>query len=112
LDTDSDFDDDGLTDGEEVEIYSTSPTNAHSLSESQGTGTLYTDWQLVDLTDADEGVGDGIPDRIEAYFGLNPLGAETPFWIKIRTASTMSRNTTWASRWMPTSPATISMTMA
>lgn len=68
-DSNRDSDDDGLTDGEEVHILSTNPANAHSRSQTLGLGDLYTDWELVDLTDSDS---DGIPDRIEQHYGLKP----------------------------------------
>jgi hypothetical protein len=65
---DADSDDDGLTDGEEVHIYSTSPTNAYFLSQQIFNTSLYTDYHLVDLTDAD---ADDIPDRVEQYYNLS-----------------------------------------
>jgi hypothetical protein len=64
-----DTDGDGLSDYEEVHIYSTNPLDAHSISQGYGWGTLYNDWQLVDLTDSD---GGGIPDRVEEHYGMNP----------------------------------------
>lgn len=57
-----DTDGDGLTDGEETNIFNTDPNNPNSLS------SQYTDWHMVDLTDTD---GGGVPDRIEQYHGLN-----------------------------------------
>ncbi len=68
-DNDVDSDGDGLTDYEEVHMFGTNPTNAHHLSQQRFGNNLYTDWQLVDLTDTD---GDQIPDRIEQHYGLNP----------------------------------------
>jgi hypothetical protein len=68
-DGDVDSDDDGLSDGEEVNIFGTSPVNAHSVSQQRFSNNRYTDWQLVDLPDTD---GDDIPDRIEQHYGLNP----------------------------------------
>lgn len=67
-----DTDEDGLTDAEEVYIFGTGPTNKFSVSQENGWGDLYTDWQLVDLTDTD---GDGIPNRVEAHYNLNPQWA-------------------------------------
>jgi len=70
-----DTDEDGLTDHEEVHIYSTSPTNKFYISQQNGWGDLYTDYQLVDLTDTDE---DTIPDRVELHYslrGMNPNDA-------------------------------------
>lgn len=63
-----DSDDDGLTDAEEHNIYGTNPLDKHSESKARGWGTLYTDYQLADLTDTDQ---DQIPDRVEEYYGLN-----------------------------------------
>lgn len=68
-DNDLDSDDDGLTDYEELLVFQTNPLNAYSRSVSLGWGELYTDYSLVDLTDTDT---DGIPDRIEVFYGLNP----------------------------------------
>jgi hypothetical protein len=68
-DGDVDSDDDSLSDAEEVNIFGTDPANAHHLSQQQFSNNLYTDWQLVDLTDTDD---DDIPDRIEQHYGLNP----------------------------------------
>lgn len=68
-DSNRDSDDDGLTDGEEVHIFSTNPANAHTRSQTLGLGDLYSDWELVNLTDSDS---DGIPDRIEQHYGLKP----------------------------------------
>jgi hypothetical protein len=74
-DLDVDFDDDGLTDYEEVHIYSSSPTNPHSLSQKRGSGTLYTDYVLSDLSDTDE---DGLPNRIEAHYSHYGLSETDP----------------------------------
>ncbi|MEZ5386727.1 MAG: hypothetical protein R3F13_14540 [Prosthecobacter sp.] len=68
-DSDVDSDDDGLTDGEEVNIYGSHPANPYSISQGRGWGDLYTDGDLVDTTDTDS---DDIPDRIEQHYGLNP----------------------------------------
>lgn len=67
----ADTDDDGLTDHEEHSIYITShpaisPMDAHSLH------VFYLDWNMVDTTDTD---GGGIPDRIEAFYGMNSANA-------------------------------------
>ncbi|WP_147263352.1 hypothetical protein [Roseimicrobium gellanilyticum] len=71
-DHDTDCDDDGLTDYEELIVYSTGPTNAYSISQGRGWGDLYNDYQLVDATDSD---ADGIPDRIEVHYGMLPYDA-------------------------------------
>jgi hypothetical protein len=63
-----DTDGDSLSDYEEVSIFLTNPLDANSLSQGRGWGALYTDWQLVDLTDSD---GGGIPDRVEEHYGMN-----------------------------------------
>lgn len=68
-DSDSDSDDDGLEDGDEVNIYGTSPTNPYSRSQYFGWGDLYMDIDLVDLSDSD---ADEIPDLVEQHYGLNP----------------------------------------
>lgn len=68
-DQDVDCDDDGLTDYEEKILYHSDPLDAHSISRSRGWSGLYTDYQLVDHTDADH---DAIPDRIEQLYGLSP----------------------------------------
>jgi hypothetical protein len=67
-----DTDDDGLTDMEELQIYQTDPTEKFSKSLLDGWGRLYTDWQMVDVSDTD---GDGIPSRIELNYGLDPAVA-------------------------------------
>lgn len=67
-----DCDYDGLSDYEELIIYHTNPLNGYSISLSMGWGYLYGDYQMVDLTDADN---DGIPNRIESSYGLNPNDA-------------------------------------
>ena len=59
----TDTDIDGLSDSEELQIYGTNPLNKHSLS------PLYPDYNMVVQTDSD---GGGIPDRIEAFYGMNP----------------------------------------
>lgn len=74
-DEDVDCDDDGLTDNEELLLYETNPLNAYSIAQSRGWGNHLNDWQLVDTADYDEGTGDGIPDRIELLYGLNPNSA-------------------------------------
>jgi RHS repeat-associated protein len=65
-DWDVDSDHDGLSDFEEVRVFTNypglSPTNTNSLSPH------YSDWHMVDMTDTD---GGGIPDRIEMYYGMN-----------------------------------------
>jgi hypothetical protein len=66
-DSDVDCDNDGLSDYEELIIYLTNPLNVHSISQGRGWGDLYTDYQLVDGTDTDS---DGIPDRIETFYGM------------------------------------------
>lgn len=71
---DTDFD--GLTDYEELLVYQTNPINAYSISESQGWGQLYNDYQLVDTTDSDN---DTIPDRIELFYGMLPNNTEDGF---------------------------------
>lgn len=71
-DEDVDCDDDGLSDYEEKIIYDTDPLDAYSISRDLGWGELYGDSDLVDLTDTDS---DGIPDGIEAHYGLD---AENP----------------------------------
>lgn len=67
-----DSDDDGLTDYEELRIYYTSPTDPYALSRNLGWGELYLDYVLADLTDTDS---DGLPDRVESHYGLNPANA-------------------------------------
>ncbi len=85
-----DTDGDGLTDSEELLItygvepdqFNTNPLDKYSRSKqlngnAPGYKHLYTDWDLVDQTDNDPDangnpVGDGIPDRIELLYGLNP----------------------------------------
>ena len=73
-DTDVDSDDDGLTDYEEVSLYNSSPIDAYSLATAQNIPQSlgYTDFYLVDGTDSDS---DGIPNRIEVFYGLNPNNA-------------------------------------
>lgn len=71
-DTDADCDDDGVTDYEELIAYHTDPLDAYSVSRSMGWGELYSDGYIAVTSDADS---DGIPDRIEVYFGLNPWHA-------------------------------------
>lgn len=68
-DSDVDCDDDGLTDYEELMVYQTNPLNAHGRSQALGWGNLYTDFLLVDQTDTDS---DGLPDRVETHYGLDP----------------------------------------
>jgi Bacterial TSP3 repeat len=70
-DYDQDSDDDGLTDYEEARTYYTSPTNPFSYVQTHG-GAHYMDYYRVDSADTDAGTGDGIPDRIEQFYGLNP----------------------------------------
>lgn len=70
-----DTDGDGLTDYEEVQVFGTSPTNRHHLSQQAGWGDIYTDWQLVDLTDSDS---DGIPDRVEQHYSSYGLSETDP----------------------------------
>jgi hypothetical protein len=68
-DADIDCDDDGLSDYEELIVYSTNPLNAYHLSQALGWGELYNDYQLIDATDTD---ADDIPDRIEQHYGMLP----------------------------------------
>lgn len=68
-DSNPDSDGDTLSDGAEFNIWGSDPANAHSLSQRRGWGDLYGDADLVDTTDSDY---DGIPDRIELHYGLNP----------------------------------------
>jgi hypothetical protein len=46
------------------------PTNKFYLSQQNGWGSLYTDYQLVDLTDTDQ---DTIPDRVEQHYAVYGL---------------------------------------
>lgn len=76
IDTDSD----GLTDFEELRTYHTDPLNAYSIHESHPLTTPNsTDFYLVDMTDQDEGIGDGIPDWVETFYGLNPTNASDAY---------------------------------
>ncbi len=65
----SDTDGDNLSDGDEVNVYASDPTNPYSISEGQGYGQVYTDDELVNQDDTD---GDGLPDLIEIHYNLNP----------------------------------------
>lgn len=72
-----DTDDDGLTDFEEARGgFGSNPLDKFSLCRARNWGELYADWQMADLSDNDPlaggGHGDGIPDRIELLYGLNP----------------------------------------
>jgi len=76
IDTDSD----GLTDFEELRTYYTDPLNAYSIHEAHPLTTPNsTDFYLVDMTDQDEGIGDGIPDWVETFYGLNPTNASDAY---------------------------------
>jgi hypothetical protein len=68
-DQDPDSDDDGLTDLEEVSVYFTSPVDKFSIAHAQNQPELYSDYVLVNTTDTD---ADGIPDRVEEFYGLDP----------------------------------------
>jgi RHS repeat-associated protein len=63
---DVDSDDDLLTDYEELLTFHTDPNNPRSIN---GTDL---DWRLVDLSDTDH---DGLPNRIETFYGLDPDAA-------------------------------------
>ena len=75
-----DTDLDGLTDFEELSVYYINPLDAYSIHlASFATTPNLMDYYLVDGIDNDEGVGDGIPDRIETYYGLNPSDSADAF---------------------------------
>ena len=68
-----DSDSDGLTDYEELRTFNTNPLDNYSIyNSSPSTSPHYKDYYLVNLSDLDAGQGDGIPDRIETFYGLNP----------------------------------------
>jgi hypothetical protein len=75
-DSNVDSDGDTLSDGAEVHTWGSNPANPRSISQSRGWGDLYSDADLVDTTDTD---ADGIPDRIELHYGLNPNWAVDAF---------------------------------
>lgn len=75
-----DSDSDGLTDYEELRSYHTDPLEAYSIHIAHPTTTPYsTDFYLVDMTDQDAGFGDGIPDWVETFYGLNPNDASDAY---------------------------------
>lgn len=71
-----DSDSDGLTDYEELRTFATNPLDSYSIyNGSSSVLPHHTDYYLVDLSDLDAEQGDGIPDRIETFYGLNPNDA-------------------------------------
>lgn len=72
-----DTDGDGLTDYEELRTFSTGALDAYSIHHASPSTTLnLTDWHLIDQTDSDN---DGIIDRIETFYGLNPSDGSDAF---------------------------------